>query len=235
MKIFFTGLLFGILFFSCGETISSKNIPTKKILRNYYAHTSYGTTTYITAEFFTEAGLTIPPFRKPYGKRITLEAPCKVWFNGQEMKYNKSIFGDVTYKIKLNHWPSKFKWVWKDKNGRMHTDAAYMGKIKLRKKFLIPHGRSYAVIWNGSPIRRGEEIAVTLKAGGQDLYQTSNSVGTQSIKMKGTGFGFHPSGHINAQISRTYISRRVRNISTEHVAGSFITLKYNDEKNILSY
>jgi len=211
---------------SCSEMISSNDVSPEKTLRSYSAYCTNGGTTYITAEFFAKAGLTIPPFREPFGKNITLEPPSTVHFNGKEMEADKGIFGDITYKTRVNGWPSGFRWDWKDKNGKNYSDSATMDTIKLGNDYLMSGGKDYAVTWIGSPIQRGEEIAVTIEADEYEFYETSEQAGAGNIEIKGSGNILDPYGSYTTGISRTLRVRKVREISVENVAGSFIKLIY---------
>jgi len=219
-------ILIIIFFSSCSENISSNDVPPDQILRSYYAICVNGGTTYIKAEFFTEAGLTIAPFKEPYGKNVTLNAPSKVSFNGKEMEADKGIFGDICYKTSTDKWPANFRWDWIDKNGKKYSDSAIMDTIKLGNNYLVSEGNDYAVTWTGSSIRHGEEIAVTIKGDDNEYYDTSNKLGDKSIKITGSGVGIDPSGFYKTDISRTLMIRKVKDISVEHVAGSCIKLVY---------
>lgn len=230
-KILIPLVIFVIIFFSsCSEKISSHDVPTDQILRSYYALCINGGTTYIKAEFFTEAGLTIEPFREPYGKNVTLDTPSKVSFNGKEMKADKGIFGDVCYKTSVEGWPADFRWDWIDKNGTKYTDSATMDTIELGNDYLVSEGDDYAVTWTGSPIRRGEEIAVTIEGDEKEFYETSNRVGDRKIKITGSGWGLDPFGFFKIEISRTLKIQKVKEISVENVAGSCIKLVYQHEE-----
>lgn len=223
-------LLIIVFFSSCSEEISSNEVPPDQILRNYHAICINGGTTYIKAEFFTAGGLTIEPFREPYGKNVTLDAPSKVSFNGEEMKVDKGIFGDVCYKTSVNGWPAHFHWDWVDKNGKKYSDSAKMDTIELENDCLVSAGDDYAVAWTGSPIKRGEEIAVTIKDDETEFYETLNQVGARRIKITGSGWGLDPYAFFDIEISRTLKVQKVKEISVENVAGSCIKLVYQYEK-----
>lgn len=223
-------ILFIGFFSSCVEEISSNDVPTEQILRNYYAMCINGGTTYVTAEIFTDAGLTIPPFREPFGGRVTLYAPSKVSFNGKEMEVHKDVFGDVTYRISVDGWPSNFRWEWTDKNGKKYSDSAKMDAINLESSSLVSDGDVYTVRWIGSPIKQGEEIAVSIEVNETDYYDTSNQVGAKKIKISGSEYGLDLSLFYRIDISRTLMIRNVKEISVENVAGSCIKLVYRHDE-----
>jgi hypothetical protein len=229
-KVILLFILIGFICISCAEKISSHDVPADKVLRSYYARCTNGGTIYITAEFFTEAGLTIPPFKEPYGKNITLTPPARVTFNGEEMEVDEGIFGDVAYKTRIRDWPSRFTWEWTDNNGKTYSDSASMDTIALGKDYLVSAGSDYAVVWTGSPIKRGEEIAVTITGDETELYETSEKAGAGKITIAGSGYSIDPFGFYTIEISRTLKVQKVKEISTEHVAGSCIKLVYHYEE-----
>lgn len=95
---------------------------------------------------------------------------------------------------------------------------------------MVSEGNDYTVTWIGSPIRHGEEIAVTIEGGERDYYETSNQVGARRIKITGSGYGLDPTGFFNIDISRTLMLRNVVDISVENVAGSCIKLVYQHDE-----
>lgn len=104
---FFHIAVVGLFFSSCAEKISSGDVDNDKILRSYYAQCSNGGTVYITAEIYTDGGLTIPPFKEPFGRNLTLTPPSKIKFNGQEMQINENVFGEVSYKTRVYYKTKK--------------------------------------------------------------------------------------------------------------------------------
>jgi hypothetical protein len=226
MKKIIPVLLVALLSSSCSETISSHDVPTDQILRSYDARCTNGGTTYITAEFFASAGLTIEPFQEPYGKHITLALPSRVLFNGKEMEVDEGIFGDVCYRARVDGWPARFRWDWTDRDGKSYSDTASMDTISLRDQYMVSRGSDYAVRWEGSPIQPGEEIEVTIKEDEDEFYWTSNQTGETAIVVKGFGGGFDSPGLFHIEISRTLKVQKVKEISVEHVAGSCIKLVY---------
>jgi hypothetical protein len=101
-----------------------------------------------------------------------------------------------------------------------------MDTIELGNDCLVSDGNDYAVSWVGSPIRRGEEIAVTIEGDETEFYETSNRVGDRKIKITGSGGGIDPFGYFTIEISRTLKVQKVKEISVENVAGSCIKLVY---------
>ena len=214
---------------SCAEKISSNDVPSEQVLRNYYASCTNGVTTYIIAEIYTKAGLTIPPFNEPFGVNITLDSPSKLSFNGQEMEFHEDVFGEVSYRTRVEGWPTEFRWEWIDKNGKKHSDSAKMNAISLENNSLVSDGDVYAVRWTGAPIGQGEEIAVSIEAGDNDYYDTSKQAGAKKIKISGSEYGLDLSLFYRIDISRTLIQSNVKEISVENVAGSYIKLVYHHD------
>ena len=103
-------LSFLLIFTACEKRISSNDIPADQILRSYYASCTNNGTTYVTAEFYTAGGLSIKPFKEPYGRHVTLDAPSKILFNNSQMQVDEGLFGDVTYKARVEGWPENFRW-----------------------------------------------------------------------------------------------------------------------------
>ncbi len=215
---------------SCAEKISSNDVPTEQVFRNYHAMCTNGGTTYVKAEIYTEAGLTIPPFFEPFGRNITLDPPSKVLFNDVEMEMHEDVFGEVSYRSRVEGWPSEFRWEWIDKNGKKHSDSAKMGEITLESNSLVSDGDAYAVEWLGSPIRQGEEITVSIEGGESDYYDTSTQLGAKKIKISGSEYGLDISLFHTIDISRTLIQNNAKEISVENVAGSYIKLVYSHDE-----
>lgn len=156
-----------------------------------------------------------------------MEGPSKVSFNGIEMKVSEGIFGDVSYTTRVDGWPSSFRWEWTDSNGRTYSDSACMDTIELAADPITKYGDDYAITWIGAPIQRNEEVTVSIEGNERDFFDSSTEVGSRKVRLNGTGFGYYPEDFAYIDISRTLKLRRVKEISTENVAGSFITLTYN--------
>ncbi|MCP4437998.1 MAG: hypothetical protein GY810_03565 [Aureispira sp.] len=222
--------LIALFLSSCAEEIPSDNIPTEEILRHYYAHSTNDGKVYVTAEFYADGGLTIPPFREPFGKTITLNPPAKVVFNGQEMEMKKGVLGEVSYSLSLDQWPTSFEWVWTDKDGQTHSNKANMQTISLSNNPFTQRGDKFVVQWNGAPIQTGEEVRVSLDRGEQAFVETSSDVGSQSIAINSGGYNLNYSEFDEVDISRTLIVSDTKEISVENVAGAYIKLVHTYEE-----
>lgn len=235
MKAKFTLYLSVILIFfsSCAKEIMSNDVPTDKILVSYEAHCQNGIKTYVTAHVYTEAGLTIPPFRKPYGRPVTLQKPSKIFCNGVELKYSADIFNDVSYKTEFEGWPTEFHFEWIDKDGKSHKDFAQMDEIYLNTSKTIKIGKLDAFKWQGSPVRANEEVSIIISSGessddNEGSLISTNEIGKDYVVIPNSDFPLS-SKYYPQSITRTLMQRKTKEISTENVAGSVIKLVYRDK------
>lgn len=219
-----------LLVSSCAEKISSNDVPTDKVLRFYHVNCTNNGTIYVTAEFYKDGGLTIPPFRQPFGKNIKLDSPSKVLFNGKLMNFNEDVFGEVTYNLKLEKWPEEFTWQWTDKDGKEHTDKAKMNKISFGNNFIQNIGSGkYSVSWQGGAVKKNEEVFCSFDLGESAFQEYAQNIGEKSIVIQGNGYDIQNMSFETMSISRTLMIRNVKEISVENVAGTCIKIVYTHE------
>jgi len=220
-------LLLLVILLSCAEdAIPSNEVYVGEILRYYEASCINSDTTYITATFLTEANFDTQ--NNPFGKRVVLEPPSNITFNGKLMQEQEELFGGTVYKISVDSkWPKKFEWVWMDNEGKKHVDSAAMNTIDLPGEWLLQDGIQYAVVWKGSPVREGEEITVSIENDDESWYESTRKAGARSVTIDGMIFGLDPFGYYNVKISRTL---RIRNqdetLAGDTESGSYIKLIY---------
>lgn len=227
---FITALIL-IMLASCDvEEIPSGQLTSEKILRYYDAICINDGTTYITATFLTDAHFDLN--ENPYGSRVVLTPPANVIFNGQPMEQKEELFSGVVYKASIdNNWPSRFEWMWTDNQGQKHIDSAAMDPIDLSTEWLVNQGSAYAARWQGSPIRQGEEITISIELDEESYYYTSRQVGARNISLPDMVFGIDPFAYYSVEITRTLRARNQDVAPADNIQnGSFIKLHYIRER-----
>ena len=212
------------------ETIPSSKVPQNKLLRYYHAMSTNEGTTYVKAYFYTEAGF--DTMNNPFGKAVELDKPSNVTFNDGPMEFSKGFWTGVYYLSKFDEWPKSFKFVWTDNKGRKHVNSASMDTIHLKKDWLVQVGGKYAIAWEGSPVRRGEEVTVYIDPDkDSNLNYSTRKVGARMIVMGGLPVEFNPLKYHRVQINRIL---RVRLGATNKVPknedGVYIKLIYSVEE-----
>lgn len=171
---------------SCsGEAPLSSSVPADQILRDYHVMCTNDADTYVTATFFAEAGF--DTMNNPFGKRLQLDPPAKVTFNGAPMEMKETFLTGIEYKSVLKEWPGEFTWVWTDNEGVEHENSAKMSPIGLPNKWLLLLESITSVTWDGPPVQEGEVVEVTISEGDNGEYMwtfRTTEPGAESIMIE---------------------------------------------------
>jgi hypothetical protein len=227
----FAGIFILSTLVSCKvETMPSSTVPQNKLLRYYHAMSTNEATTYVKAFFYTEAGF--DTMNNPFGKAVELDEPSIITFNDAPMEFSKGFWTGVYYGSKFEEWPKNFKFVWTDNRGRKHVNTATMDTIRLKKDWLVQVGGKYAVVWEGSPVRRGEVVAVSIDPDkDSNLNFSTNVVGARMVVLSDLPIGFNTLGYHRVEITRTFSARLgATNKFPDNEDGVYIRLIYSVEE-----
>jgi len=207
------------------DQILVSTVPAKTLLRYYHAMSTNHATTYVTATFYTDAGFDVQ--NNPWGKHVTLDGKASIALNGAPLQYNEpGMLSGTTYTLKLKDWPQRFTFTYTDPQGKKHVDKVTMDRIDAGADFFKSSSTGDVVVWEGSPVRQGETVDVSLGSTDTNLHYQTRQVGARRIAVPGLPPGYDWKLFKQIDISRTLRKRLHKALMDDDEYGVYIKLVY---------